>query len=153
DDFTLPSTFRLPNGQNWSPCEDPGDGPQVEGMTFDDQRGLLFAAQEDVGLWVVGVNKNGFTSTPRLLQKVKEYGIPGTFDPVSEECVPGADPGFGGKQVAADIEGLTIWRIPFVKDILLVSSQGDSRFVAYADGGLGGPIGDFTIDDGPTVDG
>ncbi|WP_028067747.1 phytase [Solirubrobacter soli] len=152
DDFTLPSAFRLPNGQSWSPCEDPGDGPQVEGMTFDDQRGLLFAAQEDIGLWVVKVDRTGFRSVPTLLEKVKEFGVPGTFDPESEECIPGADPGFGGRHVAADIEGLTIWRIPFVRDVLLVSSQGDSRFVAYADGGLGRFLGDFTIDDG-SVDG
>ncbi|MBE2314796.1 phytase [Solirubrobacter sp. CPCC 204708] len=152
DDFTLPDTFRLPNGTRWTPCEDPGDGPQVEGMTFDPQRGLLFAAQEDIGLWVVKVGRHGFTGQPTLLQKVKEFGVPGTFDPETEECVLGADPGFGGRHVAADIEGLTIWRIPFVRDILLVSSQGDSRFVAYGDGGLGGFIGEFTITDG-TVDG
>src|ERR1700754_2645933 len=152
DGFELPASFRLPNGQDWTPCEDPGDGPQVEGMTFDAQRGVLFMAQEDIGLWVVRVNRNGFQTTPQLLQKVKEFGVPGTFDPETEECVPGADPGFGGKHVAADIEGLTIWRIPFVRDILLVSSQGDSRFVAYGDGGLGGFLGDFTIDDG-VVDG
>jgi 3-phytase len=153
DGFTLPSTFRLPNGADWTPCEDPGDGPQVEGMTFDPARGLLFAAQEDVGLWVAKVGRTGFTSTPTLLEKVKEYGIPGTFDPETEECVAGADPGFGGKHVAADIEGLTLWQIPFVRDVLLVSSQGDSRFVAYGDGGLGRFLGDFTIDDGGTVDG
>lgn len=148
DAFTLPDTFRLPDGKAWSPCEDPGDGPQVEGMSFDPERGLLFAAQEDIGLWVVKAGRGGFAGAPQLLQKVKEFGVPGTFDPETEECVLGADPGFGGKHVAADIEGLTIWRIPFVKDVLLVSSQGDSRFVAYGDGGLGGFLGDFTITDG-----
>jgi 3-phytase len=153
DGFNLPDTFRLPNGQSWTPCLDPGEGPQAEGVTFDPQRGLFFMAQEDVGLWVVKVDRNGFHSQPQLLEKVKEFGIPGTFNPETEECDFGPDPGFGGKHVAADIEGLTIWHIPFIQDILLVSSQGDSRFVAFGNGGLGSFIGDFTIDDGPTVDG
>jgi hypothetical protein len=39
----LPSTFQLSNGSTWSPCEDPGDRPQVEGMVFDRTTTTLYA--------------------------------------------------------------------------------------------------------------
>src|SRR5688572_18174397 len=32
----FPSTFTLPNGQKWTVCGEPGEGPQVEGMVIDD---------------------------------------------------------------------------------------------------------------------
>ncbi|KAB1934640.1 hypothetical protein F8271_22795 [Micromonospora sp. ALFpr18c] len=30
-----PLSFTLPDGTAWSPCTDPGDGPQVEGTVVD----------------------------------------------------------------------------------------------------------------------
>src|SRR5205823_5567712 len=45
----LPSSFRLPNGTTWSPCEEPGEGPQLEGSVLDGR--VLYTAQEDVGIW------------------------------------------------------------------------------------------------------
>jgi 3-phytase len=152
DAFDLPAAFRLPNGETWTPCDEAGVLPQVEGMTFDDRRGLLFAGQEDVGLWVVRVSGRGFESRPALLERVREYGVPGTYDPETDACAPGPDPGFGGRHVSADIEGLTIWRVPFARDLLLVSSQGDSTFSVFGNAGLGDFVGNFSVVDG-AVDG
>lgn len=124
----LPSSFRMPNGAGWTPCAEPGELPQVEGMVVDPVDGTLYAGQEDVGIWRIGA---GLTGTPTLIDKVREYGVPGTYDEQTEECAPGADPGFGGTHLSADVEGLTLITEPDGDGYLLASSQGDNTFVAY----------------------
>ncbi|MFD7234916.1 phytase [Streptomyces syringium] len=124
----LPSSFRLPNGTSWTPCAEPGELPQVEGMVVDPADGTLYAGQEDVGIWRIDA---GLTGTPKLVDKVREYGVPGTYDEQTEECTPGTDPGYGGKRLTADVEGLTLVTEPDGDGHLLASSQGDNTFVAY----------------------
>ncbi|MFF3429312.1 phytase [Streptomyces sp. NPDC002602] len=124
----LPSTFRLPNGKAWSPCAEPGELPQVEGMVVDPANGVLYAGQEDVGIWRLPAD---LTGTPKLIDKVREYGVPGVYDEKSEECVAGADPGFGGRRLAADVEGLTLVTGRGGDGHLLASSQGDDTFAVY----------------------
>ncbi|MFF3217065.1 phytase [Streptomyces sp. NPDC002886] len=124
----LPSSFRLPNGAAWKPCAEPGELPQVEGMVVDPADGTLYAGQEDVGIWRIDA---GLTGTPKLIDKVREYGVPGTYDAQTEECAPGADPGYGGKRLKADVEGLTLITEAGGDGYLLASSQGDDTFVAY----------------------
>ncbi|MFC7307234.1 phytase [Streptomyces monticola] len=124
----LPSSFRLPNGNSWSPCGEPGELPQVEGMVVDPANGTLYAGQEDVGIWRLRAD---LTGTPQLVDKVREYSIPGTYDEATEECAPGADPGFGGSRVSADVEGLTLLTESGGDGYLLASSQGDNTFAAY----------------------
>ncbi|MFF5718259.1 phytase [Streptomyces buecherae] len=124
----LPASFRLPNGTDWSPCAEPGELPQVEGMVVDPANGTLYAGQEDVGIWRLRAD---LTGTPHLVDKVREYGVPGTYDEESEECVAGADPGYGGERLAADVEGLTLLRESDGDGYLLASSQGDDTFAAY----------------------
>jgi 3-phytase len=152
DRITLPAEFILPNGTAWTPCEDPGDLPQVEGMVVDRDRGVAFLGQEDVGIWRIGVSPRGFSGEPVLFERVREYGVPGEFDPEEDECVLGEDPGFGGEHVSADVEGLTIYRGSRGRGYLLASSQGNNTFAAYADRGLGAFIGSFEIADGPNAD-
>ena len=69
-----------------------GRVPQVEGMAVDPATarstpgggcGHLAHARRPLG-------------QPVLEDKVREYGVPGTYDEACEECAPGADPGFGG---------------------------------------------------------
>lgn len=127
--ISLPSQFRLPNGTSWTPCDEPGVLPQVEGMVIDPATGTLYAGQEDVGIWRLPANLHG---TPRLLDKVIEFGVPGTYDPATEECTPGPDPGYGGQHIHADVEGLTIYQEGRGRGYLLASSQGDDTFVAYS---------------------
>ncbi|MBB2923359.1 phytase [Cellulomonas cellasea] len=157
DTVSLPAQFRLPDGTSWSPCVEPGEGPQVEGMVVDTAARVLYAAQEDVGLWALrlDVDDEEFRTGPRdqrLVETVAEYGVPATFDAATEECVVGdEDPGFGGR-IRADVEGLTIYPTGRRDGYLLVSSQGDNRFYAY-DRRTTEPVGSVVVGDGPTVDG
>ncbi|MEV4918983.1 phytase [Streptomyces tirandamycinicus] len=126
--LALPSSFRLPDGTTWTPCGEPGDAPQVEGMVVDPANGMLYAGQEDVGIWRVRAD---LTGTPRLVDKVREYGVPAAYDEKTEECVAGADPGFGGTHLSADVEGLTLLTEPDGDGYILASSQGDDTFALY----------------------
>ncbi|MFF8830948.1 phytase [Streptomyces sp. NPDC015131] len=125
----LPSSFRLPDGTAWSPCGEPDELPQVEGMVVDPANGMLYAGQEDVGIWRVRADLTG--AAPRLVDRVREYGVPAAYDEATEECVPGADPGFGGSRLAADVEGLTLIPQGRGDGYLLASSQGDDTFALY----------------------
>jgi 3-phytase len=151
DTAVLPATFRLPNGTVWAPCAEPGEGPQVEGMVIDAGYHLLYAAQEDVGIWRIPIRAGRFAA-PRLVDRVREYGVPATFDPATEECaVSGPDPGFGGRHLSADAEGLTIATSGRGGGYLLASSQGDSTFAAYTRTGTNRYVGGFAIGTGPAA--
>ncbi|BCJ53031.1 hypothetical protein Asp14428_45060 [Actinoplanes sp. NBRC 14428] len=132
----LPRTFTLKDGRTWTPCADPGEDPQVEGMVIDPKAGVLYAAQEDVGLWRIDLR----TKRKSVLEHVAEFGAP--YD---DECTV-TGPGEGGR-IRADVEGVTIH-----DDHLLVSSQGDSRFFVY-DRRTGMPVTSFAVGDGPRADG
>lgn len=153
DTLDLPARFRLPDGTDWTPCAEPGEDPQVEGMVVDPATGMLYAAQEDVGLWRVPLIGGRFAGPARPVERVREFGIPATFDPVEEECVVHyeRDPGFGGR-IAADVEGLTILRTGWFTGTLLVSSQGDSTFYTY-DRLTNRPLGHFAVVAGERTDG
>ncbi|MDR7280310.1 phytase [Catenuloplanes atrovinosus] len=153
DRLTLPAEFTLPDGTHWAPCTDPGDGPQVEGVVVDAENRTAYLAQEDVALWRVPIRDGRFTGRPAMVERVREFGIPATYDEATEECVVdyGADPGFGGR-IAADVEGLTILPTGRTGGTLLVSSQGDDTFYTY-DRRSNRPIGHFAVVDGPRVDG
>jgi 3-phytase len=148
----LPGSFRLPDGTAWRPCAEPGEDPQVEGMVVDPTTGVLYAAQEDVALWRIDLRGSRFAGRPRIVERVREYGVPAVFDPEQEECVIDftRDPGFGGR-IAADIEGLTIYPTGRRGGVVVVSSQGDSTFYTF-DRRTNRPLGHFAVTDGP-VDG
>src|SRR5262249_22130516 len=82
-------------------------------------------------LWRLQTVGGHFVGQARIVERTKEFGVPATFDPVSEECVVnGPDPGFGGR-IAADVEGLTIFQTGRLTGTLLVSSQGDNTFFTF----------------------
>jgi 3-phytase len=120
DAITLLNRFTLPNEAIWTPCNEPGVEPQVEDMVVDVGRSVLYAAQEDVGIWRIGVD----FAVPVLIDRVREYGVPATFDPELEECTIhyDQDPGFGGQHLSADAEGLTIYYGADLNGYLLASS-------------------------------
>ncbi|MFF7791226.1 phytase [Streptomyces sp. NPDC007991] len=124
----LPASFRLPDGTTWSPCAEPGELPQVEGMVVDPATGTLYAGQEDIGIWRIRAD---LTGKPVLVDKVREFGVPGVYDEETEECAAGADPGYGGDRLAADVEGLTLLQESDGDGYLLASSQGDGTFALY----------------------
>ncbi|MDI6105194.1 phytase [Actinoplanes sp. NEAU-A12] len=151
DTLDLPREFRLPNGATWSPCAEPGEDPQVEGMVVDAEAGVLYAAQEDVALWRINLEGGTFSSIPRIVERVREFGEPATYDPESEECTVEYKNGFGGR-ISADVEGATIYATGKRDGYLIVSSQGDSRFFVY-DRRTNKPLSTFAVADGKKVDG
>jgi 3-phytase len=148
--YDLPASFTLPNGTSWTPCDEPGSTPQVEGMVVDSATGKLYAGQEDVGIWKLGAN---LTGAPILVDKVREFGVAGTYDPETDECTSGPDPGYGGRHISADVEGLTIFDDGDGEGYLLASSQGDNTFVAYDREGSNPYLTNFRVAAGSTVDG
>ncbi|GAB3221527.1 phytase [Glycomyces halotolerans] len=146
----LPAEFGLPDGTSWTPCTDPGEGPQVEGMVVDAARNVAYLGQEEIGIWRVPAD---LTGEPRLIDRAVEFGLPGRFDEEADDCVHGDDPGFGGERLRTDIEGLTIYHRNGGKGYLLASSQGDDSFAVYATEGRNRYLGSFSVDDGDAADG
>ncbi|MEU8525548.1 MULTISPECIES: phytase [Streptomyces] len=153
DTLDLPATFTLPNGKAWTPCADPGENPQVEGMAVDLEEHVLYAAQERVGLWRIDLDDEEFED-PKLVDRVREYGTPWTYDATEEECVldTAHDPGFGGEHLSADAEGITVYHAEDGAGYVLASSQGDNAFAVYERDGDNEYIGSFRVGDG-NVDG
>ena len=153
DTLDLPASFTLPNGASWTPCADPGDHAQVEGMVVDQEEHVLYAAQEDVGLWRVDLDDEEF-GRPKLIDRVREYGTPWTYD-AEEECVIDTthDPGFGGEHLSADAEGAAIYHAADGWGYLLASSQGDNTFAVYERQGRNAYLGSFAIADSAATDG
>lgn len=97
---------------------------QSEGCVADDRTGVLYVAEEDVGVW-------------RLDADPASKAPPKMFAPVD------------GKRLFADAEGVAIARKGARGGALIVSSQGDSAYAAYRldDGRF---LGRFRITPGPT---
>jgi 3-phytase len=143
----LPASFG-----DWTPCAEPGERPQVEGMVVDRVGNVLYAAQEDVGIWRIPLSRTGF-GRPELVEKVRSFGQPAAYDEETEECVPTGPPApEAGTHLTADAEGLTIAYHRHGRT-LFASSQGDSTFARYrVDGGFR-YVGGFEVVDSSATDG
>jgi myo-inositol-hexaphosphate 3-phosphohydrolase len=96
--------------------------PQAEGMVADYELGVVYIAQEDVGIWKFNAEPDG--------------GAEGTLiHPVAPD----------GDTLAADAEGLTIYYAAGGEGYLLASSQGDNRFSVYTREGDNAYLGSFLI--------
>jgi len=143
----LPDTFG-----GWTPCAEPGEGPQVEGMVVDRTDNVLYAAQEDVGVWRIPLSRYGF-GRPSLVDRVRGFGQPATYDEETEECVPTGPPSpEAGRYLTADAEGLTIAYGRHGRT-LYASSQGDSTFARYRIDGRFRYVGGFEVVDSAAADG
>jgi 3-phytase len=143
--LVMPSSFPLPDGTTWTPCEEPGVGPQLEGSAVDQRSNVLYVAQEDVGMWHVPLPLG--SGEPVLVDRVADFGVQDRFDPDSEDCVP-VDPdaaGFGGPNLVADAEGVDVYYGPGRTGYVIVSSQGDDRFAVYATEGQNRSLGTFRV--------
>jgi 3-phytase len=141
----MPGEFPLPDGSTWVPCEEPGIGPQLEGVAVDQRTGTLYATQEDVGLWRVELPLG--SSKPRLVDRVADFGVHDAWNEEAEECEP-IDPGapsYGGPNLVADAEGVDIYYGPGRTGYVLVSSQGDDRFAVYTLVGHNRSLGTFLV--------
>jgi myo-inositol-hexaphosphate 3-phosphohydrolase/phosphodiesterase/alkaline phosphatase D-like protein len=123
---TLVREFTIPLPVN-SPA---GTSPQTEGMVVDQQTGFLYIGQEDVGIWKFYAEPNGGRS-----------GI--LIDRVSD---------LGGKNLVADVEGLTIYYGADGTGYLLASSQGDNTFAVYSREGNNDFIGRFAVGNNGSID-
>ncbi|MEU6247556.1 phytase [Glycomyces sp. NPDC047010] len=141
----LPASFELPNGEEWTTCDDPGQYAQVEGMVVDEATGTAYLGQELVGIWKISADLKG---EPELVDTAVEFGIPGIYDPETDECVYGPDPGYGGDVLRTDIEGLTIYSTGRGTGYLLASSQGDNTYAVYDLKRGNDHLGSFSIDSG-----
>ncbi|WP_208322956.1 phytase [Mumia sp. ZJ1417] len=130
DEVVLPSTFARDEGGSWTPCGEPGEGPQVEGMVVDTEADILYAAQEDVGVWRVPLGAEAL-GRPTLVERVREFGAPSTYDPQTEECTVTGTSASGGRHLSADAEGLTIAYGSGGRRTLVASSQGGSTFTTF----------------------
>lgn len=158
DLIAIPRAFDLPNGATWTPCTSSDEElPQVEGMVIDVERDILYMAQEDVGIWALPLSLR--RPRLRLVDKVREFGVPydRIFNPEEDEysCAIrfSQDPGYGGKHLSADAEGLTIYYGRGQSGYLLASSQGDSTFAVYERSGNNGFLGTFRVGSSGEVDG
>jgi 3-phytase len=143
--LVMPAEFPLPDGTSWVPCEEPGIGPQLEGVAVDQRTGTLYAAQEDVGLWRIELPFG--SSEPRLLDRVADFGVHDAFNEEAEECEPidPDAPSYGGPNLVADAEGVDIYYGPGRTGYVLVSSQGDDRFAVYSRVGHNRSLGTFRV--------
>jgi 3-phytase len=78
----------------------------TEGCVADDERGIVYFAEESRGIWRTGAEPDA-SSAPVLVAKVGENGL------------------------AADVEGLTIYSAAGGKGYLIASSQGKNVFKVY----------------------
>jgi uncharacterized repeat protein (TIGR01451 family) len=116
--FTIPSPTTV------------GASAQTEGMVADQETGLLYIGQEDVGIWKFDAEPNG-GSTGKLIEKVKAEG---------------------GKNLTNDVEGLTIYYGKNGTGYLLASSQGDNTFAAYTREGNNDFLGRFAVGNNGGID-
>ncbi|MFC6149824.1 MULTISPECIES: phytase [Mumia] len=152
DTVALPTAFPLSGGGSWVPCGEPGEDPQVEGMVVDTVSDVLYAAQEDVGVWRVPLGRTGL-GKPVLVERVREFGASATYDPETEECtVTGTSPA-SGKHLTADAEGLTIAYARNGDRTLIASSQGDSTFSTFRIGRGWRYLDTFEVEDSAASDG
>lgn len=84
-------------------------GKQFEGMVVDQQTGILYAGQEDVGIWRIDLKTGLADAAPFVLST--------DYDPTSP--------------LTQDIEGLTIYYGRNGSGYLLASSQGDNTFAVF----------------------
>ena len=142
----MPGSFPLPNGETWVPCEEPGVQPQLEGVAVDQRTGILYATQEDVGLWRIQLPLG--SGQPKLLDTVADFGVEDVYNPETEECEPVDEdaPSFGGPNLVADAEGVDIYYGPGVTGYVIVSSQGDDQFAVYSTTGNNRSLGTFRVE-------
>jgi 3-phytase len=141
----MPGSFPLPNGEVWVPCEEPGVQPQLEGVAVDQRTAVLYATQEDVGLWRIPLPLG--SGQPKLLDKVADFGVEDVFNPETEECEPVDEnaPSLGGSNLVADAEGVDIYYGPGATGYIIVSSQGNDQYAVYSSIGNNRSVGTFRV--------
>lgn len=96
-------------------------GSQTEGCVADDQRGLLYVAEEDVALWRIDAEpKPG--ATPSIVDKVAS-----------------------NPKLKADLEGIGLYDLGGGRGYLVLSSQGNNSYAIYRREGDNAYVGSFAV--------
>jgi 3-phytase len=104
-------------------------GTQSEGCAADDEHGVLYVGEEDVGIWRYAAEPDAGESR----QLVDQTGA--------------------GGHLSADVEGLTLYYASDGGGYLIASSQGDNSYVVYERDGSNDYVGTFEIAPGGGIDG
>jgi 3-phytase len=102
---------------------------RVEGLVCDDEAGILYAAEEDEGIWAIAIDP-GAAAPPRLVEPTRPSG-----------------------PLVADVEGLTIVHGAGGDGFLIASSQGNSTFAVFRRAAPNRHLLSFRIADADACDG
>lgn len=104
--------------------------PQSEGLVIDQQTGIAYVGQEDVGIWGIDLKSGVLSGAP--LVETKNFNVNSPITP--------------------DVEGLTIRYGENGEGVIIASSQGDSTFAAFNRKDFS-YLGSFSITSNGTIDG
>ncbi|WP_428408942.1 phytase [Hyphococcus sp.] len=102
---------------------------QLEGCVFDDETGFLYIGEENRGVWKAGFDGEAFAA-PALIDAVA-----------------------GPSGVAADVEGLALYKTGAGKGYLIASSQGNNSYAVYRREGGNDFVTRFSVAPGEVIDG
>lgn len=102
---------------------------QLEGCVFDDEAGVLYVGEENKGVWKTSFDGASF-SAPALVDKIG-----------------------GASGIAADVEGLALYKTGAETGYLIASSQGNNSYAVYRREGDNDFVTRFAIAPGETIDG
>jgi len=102
---------------------------QTEGMVADDEKGILYVGEENVGIWKYDAEPTGLTDGKLIPKSSKE-----------------------NPTIEYDIEGLAIYNMGSGKGYLIASIQGNDSYAVFERQGMNKYLGSFRITDG-LVDG
>ena len=124
-------TYKDGTAEIWAISESPSEltgellktvklATQLEGCVFDEAQGLLFVGEEDQGLW-----KMAYRDAAPVPEQIDVVG--------------------GAAGLAADVEGVSLWRGKDGAGWLVVSAQSYNRFVVYDRKAPHTAMGSFSI--------
>jgi 3-phytase len=96
-------------------------GSQTEGCVADDETGVLYVGEEDVGLWRISAEPDGGTT------------------PTSVATVEGND------ALHDDLEGVALYDLGGGRGYLILSSQGDNTYAVFRREGNNEYVGSFSV--------
>ncbi|HVK79695.1 MAG TPA: phytase, partial [Verrucomicrobiae bacterium] len=117
--------YRLTDGGNGhvraTPVRDIPFGSQTEGCVADDETGVLYVAEEDVGLWRISAEPDGGTT------------------PTSITTVAAND------ALKDDLEGIGLYDLGGGRGYLVLSSQGNNTYAVFRREGNNEYVGSFAV--------
>lgn len=112
---------------------------QIEGMVVDRETGYLYVGQEKFGIWKYAAEPNVGAGRINSSGNPKSQPLANGNSPVLVDTVESGN-------IAADVEGLTIYYGEDGNGYLLASSQGDNTFAIYDRAGSNSYLGSFAIE-------